>query len=185
MEKLRSAVAVDYDYEDKMVYWSDVANEQIIRANIDNATDESSHQKLVVSNTRTPDGIAFDWVHKNLYWTDAGLDTLEVMDVDKNLYRKVLFHDNMDKPRAIVVDPRHDQGFIYWSDWGEMARIECAGLDGTHRKTIVDTNIEWPNGLAIGEYIEFFSANSNIKLLFLLASSLCDWLSKSLGKVLL
>ena len=41
---------------------------------------------------------------------------------------------------------------MYWTDWGSRPRIEKAGMDGSHINTIVDTDIVWPNGLAIGMY---------------------------------
>ena len=42
---------------------------------------------------------------------------------------------------------------MYWSDWGEPAKIEKAGLDGSQRTLLVQNggyNIEWPNGITIG-----------------------------------
>lgn len=38
---------------------------------------------------------------------------------------------------------------MFWSDWGINSRIEVARMDGTQRKTFVDTNVRWPTGLAI------------------------------------
>lgn len=38
---------------------------------------------------------------------------------------------------------------MFWTDWGNNAKIELAHMDGTNRKTIVTQNLEWPNGLAI------------------------------------
>ncbi|XP_043921911.1 low-density lipoprotein receptor-related protein 5 [Protopterus annectens] len=38
---------------------------------------------------------------------------------------------------------------MYWTDWGETPRIERAGMDGSTRKIIVDSDIYWPNGLTI------------------------------------
>lgn len=40
---------------------------------------------------------------------------------------------------------------MFWTDWGETQKIERAGMDGdpATRKTIVSTNIIWPNGLTI------------------------------------
>jgi predicted metal-binding protein len=32
-------------------------------------------------------------------------------------------------------------------------RIERCRMDGTERSTIVNTDIEWPNGMSIGKYI--------------------------------
>lgn len=38
---------------------------------------------------------------------------------------------------------------MYWSDWGDSARIVRAGMDGSLRKELVTHNLTWPNGLAI------------------------------------
>lgn len=39
--------------------------------------------------------------------------------------------------------------WMFWSDWGKEAKIERAGLDGSHRQTIVSYDIKWPNGLTL------------------------------------
>ena len=38
---------------------------------------------------------------------------------------------------------------MYWSDWGDKAKIERASMDGSNRKVIIKDNLTWPNGLAI------------------------------------
>lgn len=38
---------------------------------------------------------------------------------------------------------------MYWSDWGEVPKIERADLDGTERVVLVNTSLGWPNGLAL------------------------------------
>ena len=38
---------------------------------------------------------------------------------------------------------------MYWSDWGANPKIESANYDGTNRRTLIDTGVTWPNGLAI------------------------------------
>lgn len=38
---------------------------------------------------------------------------------------------------------------MYWSQWGELPRIERAHMDGTSRMIIVNNNVTWPNGLAV------------------------------------
>lgn len=39
--------------------------------------------------------------------------------------------------------------FMYWTDWGEIPKIERAGMDGTNRSMIIDREIYWPNGLTL------------------------------------
>ena len=51
------------------------------------------------------DGIAWDWINKKLYWTDATEKDIEVLDPSSG-HRKVLAHTGATSiPRAIVVDP--------------------------------------------------------------------------------
>lgn len=38
---------------------------------------------------------------------------------------------------------------MYWSEWGERPKIERANMDGTNRSVIANTNLTWPNGLAV------------------------------------
>ena len=39
--------------------------------------------------------------------------------------------------------------FLYFTDWGETPKIEKAGMDGSVRRVIVDTNLRWPNDVTI------------------------------------
>lgn len=41
------------------------------------------------------------------------------------------------------------KGFIYWTDWGNVAKIEKATLAGNARTIIFDEDLYWPNGLTI------------------------------------
>jgi len=38
---------------------------------------------------------------------------------------------------------------MYWTDWGEVPKIERADLDGMERLVMVNTSLGWPNGLAL------------------------------------
>lgn len=43
--------------------------------------------------------------------------------------------------------------YMYWTDWGEIPKIERAALDGSDRAVLVNTSLGWPNGLAL-DYAE-------------------------------
>ena len=104
--------------------------------------------ETIVSYTETIEGIAYDWVHKILYMTNTGNDSIELITMTGR-HRKTIIDDNLYSPRGIAVDPRDDQNWIYWTDWGNKAKIERAHLDGSSRALVVATNIIWPNHLTI------------------------------------
>ncbi|XP_060882315.1 low density lipoprotein receptor a [Labrus mixtus] len=144
--RLKNVVAVDMNMAAKEIYWSDISNKKIYRAPMDSAEDSTTHSAVINSGIDAPEGIAFDWIHGNLYWTDSIRSTISVVTADGSR-RKTLFRQNLSKPRAIVVDPQNN--FIYWTDWGNPAKIEKAGLNGGDRTALVTDNIEWPNGITL------------------------------------
>jgi hypothetical protein len=55
-------------------------------------------------------GLAFDWIHNNLYWTDNSKNVIEVLSLSDTgaKWHKTLIQD-LDHPKAIAVDPRGSQ----------------------------------------------------------------------------
>lgn len=97
----RGAIALDYDYESGYIFWTDVINETINRAKME---ENPKVDVLVKIDLDTPDGIAVDWVNKKLYWTDTGTDMIEVSDFN-GTNRLELITTGLEEPRAIVVHP--------------------------------------------------------------------------------
>lgn len=142
---LEDSAAVDFIYDEHAIYWTDVSLEHIKVVYLN----DTKNPKVVVSvGLVSPDGLACDWLGRKLYWTDSETNRIEVSNLDGE-HRKILYWQRLDQPRAIALDP--ENGYMYWTDWGETPKIEKAGMDGNEetRSIIISENIHWPNGLTI------------------------------------
>ncbi|KAJ8320243.1 hypothetical protein KUTeg_001830 [Tegillarca granosa] len=143
---LSNAVAIDFHWADQMIYWTDITskNSSICRLNI---TSQNNTKEVLLNTTvKNPDGIAVDWIGKNLYWCDKTTDTIEVSKLDGK-YRKVLINIGLQEPRGIEVFP--SKGLFFYTDWGEPSHVSRANMDGTDNRKIISQDIAWPNALTI------------------------------------
>ncbi|XP_028393318.1 low-density lipoprotein receptor-related protein 2-like [Dendronephthya gigantea] len=139
---LRNTIGVDFDWQERRIYWTDVLTDKIQRAKFDGSQVET----IVSGGLISAEGIAVDWIGRNLYWLDMRADKIEVAKLN-GTKRSVLINTDIDSPRAIQVDPI--AGLIFWTDWGSRSRIEKAFMDGTNRTVIIDTKLYWPNGMTL------------------------------------
>lgn len=156
---LTNAVGIDYDDSDNCIYWSEVsfANSSINKAcfsdyrippyRLDTRDIvKPSVKRLHTHSSKSPDGIAIDWVAKNIYWCEKIRETIEVSDVNGK-FRKILIKTGLEEPRAIALDPF--EGHMYWTDWGGVPYIGRAGMDGSNFTILINTSLVWPNALTI------------------------------------
>lgn len=75
-----------------------------------NDTDSSS-EILIDTMKDVPVALAYDWVHNNLYWADAGRHAkIEVVTLEHKWRTVVLNASEVNHPKAMVVDPREVHG---------------------------------------------------------------------------
>ncbi|KAK3787581.1 hypothetical protein RRG08_025912 [Elysia crispata] len=140
---LHNVIALDFDYRDNMVYYTDVDLDVVRRAYLNGSM---WTEDIILKELATTDGLAVDWIARNLYWTDAGRDVIEVSRLDGSSRKKII-EQHLSEPRAIALYPK--KGLMFWTDWGTNPRIERAYMDGTTRKVIINRALGYPNGLTI------------------------------------
>ncbi|XP_031572412.1 low-density lipoprotein receptor-related protein 6-like isoform X2 [Actinia tenebrosa] len=139
---LMHAIALDVDVAEGHVYWTDVKEKTIKRANIDG----SKITDVITSNIGICDGIAVEWVTRRLYWTDTTYDFIQVANLDGS-NRQTIIDSGLDQPRGIAVYPQANM--MFWTDWGANPKIERASLDGQSRIALITVNIIYPNEITI------------------------------------
>lgn len=83
------------------IYWTDVKLKTITRVFING----SDIEKIVDLGLEAPEGIAFDWIADNLYWSDTITRRIEMMRIEGGS-RKILLWQNLIEPKNIAVDPQ-------------------------------------------------------------------------------
>jgi sugar lactone lactonase YvrE len=66
----------------------------------------SKKKDIIKTDIQTPDGIAIDWIHDLLYWTDTGFNSIQVASLDGIKKATIISHD-LDEPRGITLDPKN------------------------------------------------------------------------------
>ncbi|XP_043910917.1 low-density lipoprotein receptor-related protein 2-like [Protopterus annectens] len=137
-------MAVDFDYADKRIYFTESSWNRQGKIYYVDYTNQMNHPVLVASGLGNPDGIAFDWIHKRIYYSDYDNQSITSMAMDGGNRTHVL---SVPRPRAIMLDPC--RGYMYFTDWGNEPKIERATMAGNFRVPIVNTSLVRPNGLTL------------------------------------
>uniref|UniRef100_A0A452F8B2 Low-density lipoprotein receptor-related protein 2 n=1 Tax=Capra hircus TaxID=9925 RepID=A0A452F8B2_CAPHI len=140
----KMAVALDYDSIDNRIYFTQLLPSGKGQISYINLNSRSSPPTVVVSGIGSPEGIAFDWVNKRIYYSDYTNQMIKSIATDGSRHAVIA---QVPKPRGIVLDPC--QGYMYWTDWGTNAKIETATMGGYSRRSLVDRGLVWPNGLTM------------------------------------
>lgn len=56
----------------------------------------------IINRGINPEGIAYDWTQKKIYWTDSSNNSIYAMNLDSS---DLVMIARVERPRAIVVDP--------------------------------------------------------------------------------
>ena len=146
VKNMTNVVGVDFDYQAGRLYFTQIRPYARI-GYFDANQPKTGEETIILSKGVNPEGVAFDWVHKKVYWTDSRNRSIYAMNTDGS---QVIDIALADQPRAIVVHPC--KGLLFYTDWGrfgETGKIMRATMAGTLKTAIVSSNLTQPSGLAI------------------------------------
>ena len=119
-----SPKSIEVFVDKKLIFWIDTESSKIFKMRTD-----GTQKSAILTDLRSPQKIAVDFISERLYWTDDKVGVIESSDF-YGKKRYVLVSGKMYKPFALAVAPTN--GLIFWADVQGPAKIERSGLDGKH-----------------------------------------------------
>ena len=98
LSKMWQVKTFDMDPKTRTIYWSE--DRQIMSTTL-----WGLDTKIFIEvDINDVNGIAVDWISRNLFWTDSVTNRIQVVRMD-GVDRKTLIWDDVHDPRNIVLDP--------------------------------------------------------------------------------
>uniref|UniRef100_F7CLL4 Low-density lipoprotein receptor-related protein 2 n=1 Tax=Monodelphis domestica TaxID=13616 RepID=F7CLL4_MONDO len=144
-------VGIDFYAQEDTIFFSDTTKDMIYKQKIDG----TGREILTANRVESVEDLAFDWISKNLYWTDPRYRSISVMKLADKSRRAIV--QNLNNPRSIVVHPVIGALRLYWVD-AFFDKIEHSSFDGLDRRTLERINqMTHPFGLTIFENYAYFT----------------------------
>ncbi len=90
---------LDYHLTEGHIYWSDTTRFAIMQSDMN-----GNSVKPLVNFKHNPRGLSVDWTTGNVYYIDAGVPSIEVVD-STGRFNKVLINSSLDEPVDLAVLP--------------------------------------------------------------------------------
>lgn len=98
---LTNVVGVDFDYGTKEMFFTQIRPDTKI-AKVPTVLPTAEKISVVLDEGINPEGIAYDWTSKKIYWTDSANNSIYSMNTDGTHIVMII---QVERPRAIVLDP--------------------------------------------------------------------------------
>ncbi|KAE8285591.1 Pro-epidermal growth factor [Larimichthys crocea] len=172
-------IALDYDPVQNNVYFASTSQKTIERVDLNTG----SRDILVSDGLDSPEGLAIDWVHRRMYWTDkrklfwtdiGSHPAVESASL-KGKDRVVIASTNLVSPSGLTVDFTDDR--LFWCDQ-RRGLVETAALDGSDRQVLLENHVGRPFDLAVFEDRLWISDQEHQQL-----RSVHKWTGKKLQRI--
>uniref|UniRef100_A0AAY4CHC3 EGF-like domain-containing protein n=1 Tax=Denticeps clupeoides TaxID=299321 RepID=A0AAY4CHC3_9TELE len=114
-----TSILLDFHFKDGSIYWAEGHTGLI--------------SKKLLSSEKGISGLAVDWTHNALYWTNREKGTIYRIDITGKNER--IISKQLSKPSCITIDPNHR--FLFWLSDGITPSIQRSDENGEMTTTLL------------------------------------------------
>ncbi|XP_064871761.1 low-density lipoprotein receptor-related protein 1-like, partial [Oncorhynchus nerka] len=147
----KQTTAMDFLYAQEQVCWIHVgdspASTHLKCAKIPNLKSFTDERVINISlSLHHVEQMAIDWLTGNFYFVDDVDDRIFVCDKDGQTC-VTLLDQELYNPKGIALDPT--MGKVFFTDYGQIPKVERCDMDGQNRTKLVDSKIVFPHGITL------------------------------------
>ncbi|XP_050402980.2 low-density lipoprotein receptor-related protein 6 [Patella vulgata] len=136
------ACGIEFNYRRNMIYWTDVYDKKVYSLNSGGGDQEQNI--ILEGELSSPQGLAYDWIHNNLYVSDLGLNKILVIKPETGARKTLLY---VYAVADLELDPR--TGWLYWiAGWEDTAMLMKSTLDGQNQ-VVISSDLDRPMSLSL------------------------------------
>uniref|UniRef100_A0A3B4E5T6 EGF-like domain-containing protein n=1 Tax=Pygocentrus nattereri TaxID=42514 RepID=A0A3B4E5T6_PYGNA len=141
--------ALDFYHNEDSACWvtSSESTGQLWCAKMRKPSSFSKEREIkTVQSLHNVEQMAIDWLTGNFYFADRVSARIFVCSRNGDTCVTIIDLD-LSNPKGIAVDPL--MGMLFFTDYGNVAKLERCNMDGTNRTRLVDYKIEQPATVAL------------------------------------
>ncbi|KAF3856478.1 hypothetical protein F7725_017201 [Dissostichus mawsoni] len=147
----KQTTAMDFIYAEESVCWIHVgdapSSTHLKCAKIPNLKSFTEERVINISlSLHHVEQMAIDWLTGNFYFVDDVDDRIFVCDKDGQTC-VTLLDQELYNPKGIALDPT--MGKVFFTDYGQIPKVERCDMDGQNRTKLVDSKIVFPHGITL------------------------------------
>ncbi|KAK5614742.1 Exosome complex protein [Crenichthys baileyi] len=147
----KQTTAMDFLYAKETVCWIHVGDSpsstHLKCASIPNLKSFTEERVINISfSLHHVEQMAIDWLTGNFYFVDDVDDRIFVCDKDGQTC-VTLLDQELYNPKGIALDPT--MGKVFFTDYGQIPKVERCDMDGQNRTKLVDSKIVFPHGITL------------------------------------
>uniref|UniRef100_A0A672KNX0 LDL receptor related protein 1 n=1 Tax=Sinocyclocheilus grahami TaxID=75366 RepID=A0A672KNX0_SINGR len=147
----KQTTAMDFIYAQETVCWIHMGDSpaatQLKCAKFPSAKSFTEEKTINISlSVHHVEQMAIDWLTGNFYFVDDVDDRIFVCSKD-GLTCVILLDLELYNPKGIALDPA--MGKVFFTDYGQIPKVERCDMDGQNRTKLVDSKIVFPHGITL------------------------------------